>query len=71
MKMTTNVADVDMPLMSVAQIVHNGGEVVFAKNRCYVKYSNGTSDTLEQRDGLYIMKMWIPKQQTAPFQGQA
>ena len=48
-----------------------GGEVVFAKNRCYVKYSNGTSDTLEQRDGLYIMKMWIPKQQTTPFQGQA
>ena len=26
MKMTTNVADVDMPLMSVAQIVHNGGK---------------------------------------------
>ena len=71
MRMTTNVADVDMPLMSVAQIVHNGGKCFFAMNRCNVKYSNDTSDTLEQRDGLYIMKMWIPKQQTAPFQGQS
>ena len=70
-KMTTNVADVDLPLMSVAQIVHNGGKVVFAKDRCYIEYRNGMIDHLEQWDGLYIMKLWIPKKQTTPFQGQA
>ena len=69
--MTTNVVDVNLPLMSVAQIVHNGGKVVFAKGRCYIENRNGTTDQLEQREGLCIMKLWILQKQTTPFQGHA
>ena len=34
--MTTNVADVDMPLLSVAQMLKNGSKVVLAADGCYV-----------------------------------
>ena len=35
---TTNVADVDMPLLSVAQIVYNGDTVHMSPDNCYVQY---------------------------------
>ena len=46
---TTNVADVDLPLMSVAQIVYNGGKVVMSPESCYIAHKNGTTYTLEFR----------------------
>ena len=69
--LTTKVAGVDLPLLSVAQMVYNGSKVVFSKGDRYIEYSNGRRDKLEQRDGLYIMKVWVPRNQKAPFQGQA
>ena len=77
--MTTNVADVDMPLLSVAQMLHNGSKVVLATDGCYVQYKSGRRDKLEQREGLFVMKLWVPREQSkpasshrsAPFQGHA
>ena len=50
--------------------VHKGGKVIFSPNDCYIKYPGGRRDRLEQRDGLYIMRMWVPKNQGQPFPGQ-
>ena len=77
--MTTNLADVDMPLLSVAQMLHNGSKVVLATDGCYVEYKSGRRDQLEQRYGLFVMKLWVPREQgkpvkplpSSPFQGQA
>ena len=69
--LTTNVADVDSPLLSVAQIVHNGGKVVFLQTDCHIEYKKGSRDRLEQRDGLHVLKLWIPRDQGKPFTGQA
>lgn len=77
--MTSNVADVDMPLLSVAQMLHNGSKVVLATDGCYVQYKSGRRDKLEQRNGLFVLKMWVPREQSkpasshrsAPFRGHA
>ncbi|MDA8582887.1 hypothetical protein N9L68_01615 [bacterium] len=45
------MADVDLPLMSVAQMVNNSSKVVFSKEACYVEYSSGRKDKLEKREG--------------------
>ena len=69
--LTTQVADVDKALLSVAQVVHNGARVVFSQQESYVEYPGGRKDHLMERDGLYVMKLWVPKNQAMPFPGQA
>ena len=70
--LTTQVAEVDKALLSVAQVVHNGGKVVFSPSECYVESASGKARSyIEQRGGLYILKMWVPRDQEAPFTGQA
>ena len=71
LEMTTKVADVDLPLMSVSQMLYNGRKVVLSPESCYVEYKSGRRDKLEQRDGRFIMKLWVPRNQNTPFQGQA
>ena len=69
------MAEVDKPLLSVAQIVHTGGKVVFSQEANYIesKLKDGTvrTDSLEFRNGLYMLKVWIPRKQDALFQGPA
>ena len=68
----TQVADVDKPLLSVAQIVHNGGTVVFSPKGSFVKSPDGKlKTTIEQKGGLYVLKMWIPRDQGSHFTGPA
>ena len=50
-KPKVQVADVDRALMSVAQIVQNGGRVVFDKKGSYVE-GRGPQDCLQIRRGL-------------------
>ena len=66
-----SVADVDKPLLSVAQIVHNGGKVVFSKDESYIEMGAGRRDQLEFRNGLYVLKLWVPRDQKMDFHGQA
>ena len=56
-----SVADVDKPLLSVAQVVHNGGKVVFSQTGSYIEHASGRQDQLEFRNGLYVLKLCIPQ----------
>ena len=74
-KVRTQVADVDTALLSVAQVVDRGGRVVFDQRGSYIEtkddQGNARRDHLEYRRGTYIMRLWIPRDQGTPFQGQA
>ena len=65
----------DTALRSVAQIVDRGGRVVFSPGGSYIETVNSRGQTrkdhLEFRDGLYVMRLWIPNNQGLAFQGQA
>ena len=69
------MAEVDKALLSAAQIVDRGGRVVFSPGGSYIETVNSRGQTrrghLEFRDGLYVMRLWIPKNQGRAFQGQA
>ena len=66
-----SVADVDKPLLSVAQVVHNGGKVVFSQVGSYIEHASGRQDQLEFRNGLYVLRLWVPRDQGMDFHGQA
>ena len=75
LQVRSQVADVDKALLSVAQIVDRGGRVVFSPGGSVIETVNSRGQTrrdhLEFRDGLYVMRLWIPKNQGPAFQGQA
>ena len=63
--------------MSVAQIVQNGGRVVFDKEGSYIE-GGGRKIALTQDGGLFKLTMWVPREQDNPvskltksFHGQA
>ena len=58
--LTTKVADVDTPLMSVPHIVHNGGRVLLSQDDCHIEYRDGSRDRMDQRGWLYVLKLWAP-----------
>ena len=65
------VTDVDKPLLSVSQVIAAGGEVVFKKGGSYIQEAGGKQRIgLEQRGGLFVLKMWVPRDQSH-FHGQA
>ena len=66
-----SVADVDKPLLSVAQVVNSGGKVVFSRAGSYIELGDGRRDQLEFRNGLYVLKLWVPRDQKMDFHGQA
>ena len=66
-----SVADVDKPLLSVAQVVNSGGKVVFSRDGSYIDLGGGRRDQLEFRNGLYVLKLWVPRDQKMDFHGQA
>ena len=74
-KVRTQVADVDTAFLSVAQVVDRGGRVVFDQKGSYIEtkdhQGNARRDHLEYRGGTYVMRLWIPWDQSTPFQGQA
>ena len=65
----------DEALPGVAQIVDRGGRVVFSPGGSYIETVNSRGQTrkdhLEFRDGLYVMRLWIPKNHGPVLQGQA
>ena len=75
LQLRTQVADVDKALLSVAQIVDCGGRVVFSPAGSYIETVSLRGQTrkyhVEFRDGLNVMRLWIPKNQGSGFQGQA
>ena len=65
------MADVDKPLLSVAQDVNSGGKDVLSKAGSYIELGDGRGDQLDFRHGLYVLKLWVPKDQKMDFHGQA
>ena len=70
----TQVADVDKALLSVAQVVDRGVRVVFEPKGSYIETTDGNGrvrkDHLEYKRGMYVMRLWVPRNQSMPFQGQ-
>ena len=71
--MTAQVAGVDRPLLSVAQIVGAGCKVVFDVGGSYIEDPHKKERlAIESKGGLYTLKMWVPKsqpQQSFPRRG--
>ena len=69
------VADVDKAVLGVAQVVDRGGRVVFEPKGSYIETTDGNGhvrkDHLEYKGGMYVMRLWVPRNQSMPFQRQA
>ena len=66
--MTAQVMEVNKALLSVSRMVKAGNRVVFDEEGSYIEHkTSGEWIPLEERGGVYVLKMWIPKGQTSPF----
>ncbi len=70
-EINASVTDVDKPLLSVSQVVLSGATVVFSPKGSYIDCKGGNRTPLELQGNIYTLKMWVPKNQTSPFQGPA
>ena len=67
-RMVAQVTEVNKALLSVSKIVNAGNRVVFDDEGSYIEHkSSGEWMPLEERKGLYTLKMWAPRDQSAPF----
>ena len=67
-RLNTQVTGVNKALLSVPRIVKAGNRVVFDDDGSYIEHKkSGEWMPLEERGGVYTIKMWIPKDQTSPF----
>ena len=69
--MKAAVTKVETPLLSVSAVVLAGGTVVFSPEASYIESKAGYRTPLTPSKGVYNLKMWVPKNQKNPFQGQA
>ena len=68
MHMTAQVCDADKALLSVSKMVKAGHTVVFDEEGSFIENKEtGVWIPLEERNGLYTLKMWVPKDQKSPF----
>ena len=66
--LTAQVTEVNKALLSVSKIVGKGCKVVFDREESYIENkSSGEWIPLEERNGMYVLKMWIGKDQSHPF----
>ena len=70
-RITAQVTEVDEPLLSVYQIVQHGSSVVFAPSGSYIDTPGGKRLHMKSVGNVYKLKMWVPRDQAKPFQGQA
>ena len=70
-RITAQVTEVDEPLLSVYQIVKHGSSVVFKPSGSYIDTPGGQRLPLKSVGNVYKLKMWVPRNQAEPFQGQA
>ena len=62
------VAKVVRPLASVFEMVESGHRVVFDSEGSYSEHkASGEWTPLEERRGVYTLKVWIPREQPTPF----
>ena len=47
------------------------GKVVFSQAGSYIDLGDGRRDQIEFKNGLYVLKLWVPRDQKMDFHGQA
>ena len=66
--MSAQVADVNKALLSVSRIVKAGNRVVFDSEGSYIEHkTTGEWEPLEEKGGIYTLKVWVPRDQSTPF----
>ena len=66
--MTAQVTEVNKALLSVSRMVRAGNRVVFDSDGSYIEHkTSGEWMPLEERKGLYTLKLWVPRDQSTPF----
>ena len=69
--LTAQVCDVNKALLSVRKVVAAGNRVVFDDDGSFIEDKRTMEKMwLQEANGMYMLKMWIPKSST-PFQRQA
>ena len=62
------MTDANKAVLSVSKIVGKGCRVVFDGDGSFIENkSSGQWVPLEQRHGMYVLRMWVPKTQKSPF----
>ena len=66
--MTAQVTEVSKALLSVSKLTSKGCRVVFDEGNSYIENkSTGDWIPMEERHGMYFLKMWIGRDQKSPF----
>ena len=66
--LTAQVTDVNKALLSVSKLVDKGCRVVFDGADSYIENkTSGDWSPLEEKNGMYVQKLWVPKEQGHPF----
>ena len=67
-KLVAQVTEVNKALLSVSQIVRAGNRVVFDSDGSYIEQKfSGEYIPLQDKNGIYTIKLWVPRDQQTPF----
>ena len=67
-KMKVQVTEVNKALLSVPRIVQAGNRVVFDPEGRFIEdITTGEWIDIKEKNGLYALTMWVPKDQECPF----
>ena len=67
-QLTAQVTEVNKALLSVIKTVNAGNRVVFDSESSYIGNKlDGSRIPIVRKDGAYVLKMWIPREQKSPF----
>ena len=70
--MTAQVTEVNKALLSVAKLLGTGHRAVFDPQLSYIEHcETGEWFPMEQSNGTFALRLWVHKDQTSPFGGQA
>ena len=62
---TAQVCDVNKALLSVRKVAAAGNKVIFEKQGAYIEDPGGRRIWLEEKQGMYMLKLWVNKD--SPF----
>ena len=66
-RMRAQVCDVNKALLSVRRVTQAGNKVVFEKDGGWIEDgATGEKIWLKERDGMYILKLWVKRGGNAP-----
>ena len=67
---TAQICDVNKPLLSVRRVTQAGNRVVFEEHGGYIEdMKTGEKMWIKEKDGMYLLKLWVRKGGQAPEQG--